>query len=416
MIRPLSLYIGLRYTRAKRYNHFISFISFASMIGLALGITVLITVLSVMNGFDEQIKQQVFSVLPEVTLVTPVSSMSEQAAIAKEVAQVSGVKVASPYVSGEAMLTHAGQIRGIQLIGVDPDQATVTAKVLPYLSVQSIAALGQNRFQLIISQDIATKFQLSVGDKLTVYTAQSSITPAGVIPRYKQFTIAGIFATQAATTNFNGSLIYTNLSDAEVLFGAQASSGFYIRLNDIYQADAVSHAVSDTISIPHYVTNWMQSLGALFKALAMEKYMMFVILLLIVAVAAFNLVSTLVMVVNEKRADIAILRTLGASPYTILNTFIIQGAVIGLIGTLLGLVGGLLLASHVTALVAWVQSTFHVQLISASVYFVDFLPSKIQASDVLYVCALSFILSLLATIYPAWVAFKTQPAEALRYE
>jgi lipoprotein-releasing system permease protein len=416
MIRPLALFIGLRYTRAKRRNHFISFISLASMLGIALGIAVLITVLSVMNGFDYQIRTKFFSIAPEVTIVTTQDISQTWPHLQQQITQQKRVQNAAPYASGKAMLAHGGQIAGLELQGIIPEQEKKVSSIYRDIIQGNLASLRSGSFNIVIGEAVANSLGLNLGDKVTVITPDANITLAGVFPRYKVFTVSGIFKTNSGF-GFDQAVAFIDFSDAGKLFqGDQRSSGLHVKMRDLYQAPALSEELSHILPAGYGVTNWTEQYGAFFKALAMEKVMLFIILLLIVAVAAFNLVSTLVMLVQDKRADIAILRTLGASPRTIMATFIIQGAIVGLIGTLLGLVGGLLLAYNATAIANFIQNVFHVQLISSSVYFVDYLPSKIQASDVLYVCLIGFAMSVLATIYPAIVAFRTQPAEALRYE
>ncbi len=416
MIRPLALYIGLRYTRAKRRNHFISFISLASMIGIALGVAALITVLSVTNGFNYEIRTKFFSIAPGVTILTNQNIDSAWPVLQKEVMKMKTVEGAAPYASGKAMLSHNGQITGLELQGIIPEQEKNVSDIYKHIIQGSLGSLSAGTFNILIGESVANSLGLHVGDKITVITPEANVTLAGVFPRYKIFTVSGIFKTGTGM-GFDESIGLIDFSDANKLFqGPQRISGLHLKLQDLYDAGTVSDKLIDHLPAGFSVTNWTEQYGAFFKALSMQKVMFFVILLLIVAVAAFNLVSTLVMMVHDKRADIAILRTLGASPSTIMATFIIQGAIVGLIGTGLGLVFGLLLAYNVTAIANFVQHLFHVQFVSASVYFVDYLPSRIQASDVIWVCLISFVMSLLATLYPAIVAFRTQPAEALRYE
>lgn len=416
MIRPLALYIGLRYTRAKRRNHFISFISLASMLGIALGVTALITVLSVTNGFNYEIRTKFFSIAPAVTIVTNQDITQEWPALQTQVSKIKAVQGSAPYVSGKAMLSHNGQITGLELDGILPVQEKNVSDIGKHIVQGDLASLAPGKFNILIGEVVANSLGLHLGDKITVITPDANVTLAGVFPRYKIFTVSGIFRTGSGM-GFDESIGLIDLSDANKLFqGPQRLSGLHIKLLDLYEAGTVTNTLIDQLPPGYSVTNWTQQYGAFFKALAMQKVMFFVILLLIVAVAAFNLVSTLVMMVHDKRADIAILRTLGASPSTIMATFIIQGAIVGLIGTLLGLIFGLLLAYNVTAIVNHIQQLFHVQFVSASVYFVDYLPSRIQASDVVWICLISVVMSLLATLYPALVAFRTQPAEALRYE
>lgn len=416
MIRPVSLYIGLRYTRAKRRNHFISFISLASMLGIALGVMVLITVLSVMNGFNYQIRTKFFAVAPQVTILTNENITHTWQQQAKRLLSLPQVKSLAPYVSGKGMLISHGQVEGVQAVGIIPMEEEKISSIGKYTIEGSLSSLKPGKFNIVVGQTLATNLGLFVGDKVNLFTPQVNVTLAGSFLRYRQMTVSGIFHTKG-DFGFDSSVAYINFEDAYKLFPTgQGVSGYYLKLKNLYEAPEVSEQLQTMFPRHYTVTDWTKQFGAFFQALTMQKTILFVILLLIVAIAAFNLVSTLVMVVNDKRADIAILRTLGATPGMIMRTFIIQGIVIGFIGTLLGLITGLLLAANVTALTNWVQSYFHIQLISSSVYFVDFLPSRIESSDVILVCTLSLFLSFLATIYPSWIAFRTQPAEALRYE
>jgi len=279
--------------------------------------------------------------------------------------------------------------------------------------LSSLEQSGQ--FNIVLGEQLASEMNLTVDDKINIFTPQTNVTLLGIFPRYKTFHISGIYHMTGGL--YDASVAFMNMQDASTLFlPGNRTSGVHIQLHQLYDAENVTQALQNTLSSHFTITNWIRQYGAFFQALAMEKTMLFVILLLIVAVAAFNLVATLVMLVNDKRADIAILRTLGARPGTIMAAFIVQGTVIGLLGTLLGLIGGLALASHATNIVNDLQNIFHVQFIQSSVYFLDYLPSRILGSDVVKVCLSALILSVCATIYPAILAFRTQPAEALRYE
>ncbi|HAG61294.1 MAG: lipoprotein-releasing system transmembrane subunit LolC [Legionellales bacterium] len=417
MKTPLSLFIGWRYTRAKRRNQFISFISLASMLGIALGITVLITVLSVMNGFDNQIRTRFFALIPQVTVFTslnqsPNAIKALQASLIK-LPEVVGI---SPYVSGNGLLMERGRFNGLQLLGVDPTKESQTSRIAEKIKLGSLSSLQAGKYHVILGQTLANQLGIRLGDSVNIFTPQFNLTLAGAFPRHRQFTVTGIFHASDGF-GFDSSMAYINIDDAAVLLkGSQGTRGYHLKLTSIYQAQSVTHQLQHEMPLGFMVSNWSQSAGALFSALQMEKTMMFVILLLIIAVAVFNLVSTLVMVVNDKRSDIAILRTIGATPAMILRTFICQGAIVGFMGTLLGILGGVILSLNVTALTNWIQRVLGVQLISSKVYWVDYLPSSLQVGDVVHVSLLAFGLSILATLYPAWMAFRTQPAEALRYE
>lgn len=416
MFKPLSLFIGLRYTRAKRRNHFISFISMSSMIGIALGVMVLITVLSVMNGFDEQIKDRVFSMAPQLTISTLSGAVPDWHALDAQVADFPGVTHTAPYVYGQGMLTSFGQVHPALVFGVDPAREGKISSIDKIMTVGSMDALKPGNFGIVLGQALAANLSADIGDKVTLITPEVATTPMGIIPRYKRFTVVGIF-NPGSGFGYDTTLAYINLKDAQALFkmGSQVS-GLRLKLKDLYKAPALQNQLTKILPPDTVMMNWTEQYGQFFSAIQLEKNMMFLILLLIIAVAVFNLVSSLVMVINDKQADIAILRTLGATPKVVMSIFIIQGSIIGFIGMLLGLITGIILALHVTEIVQWIQNVFHVQFLSASVNYVDYLPSKIEPSDVIKVCSMAFVMSLLATLYPAWRASKVLPVEALRYE
>lgn len=416
MYRPLSLFIGLRYTRAKRRNHFISFISLISTIGIALGVAVLITVLSVMNGFDFEIHHRFFAVAPQVTLMTQADMSQSWSRVEKKIEQIPGLKNDSPYINGKGMLSYEGQVAGVSIMGIDPQQESKTSQLAHKLLLGDLASLKPNSFNMLVGEQLASDLNLNVGDQVVLLTPQATRTPLGIMPRYKRFNVSGIFRIGNGF-GFDNGLAYINLEDAHRLFkGGQVVSGFHISLKNLYKAADFSQNLQSILPPDYRVTNWMEQFGAFFSALAMEKTMMFFILLLIIAVAAFNLVASLVMIVNDKQPEIAILRTMGASKKQIMSIFIIQGALVGLFGSLMGLLGGIVLALNATAVVDFIQHLFHVQLISSSVYYVDYLPSRIEWQDLLIIIFASLLMSLLATLYPAWKATRTNPAEVLRYE
>lgn len=415
MKKPLSLIIGLRYTRAKRRNHFISFISLASLLGIALGVMVLITVLSVMNGFDQQIRDKFFAITPAVTVVTQQNIEKTWGNLIDAAKTLPDVAEAAPYVSGNGMIMQGTKFAGVTLMGILPSDESRVSQLEKHIVRGNLNSLHAGKFNVVIGQSLALSLGVGVGDQINVLTPQTNVTLVGVFPRYKTFRVSGIYHTTGGL--YDTGVMFINMHDAEKLFlPGQRDSGIHIRLHDLYQASTVTQQLQSILSPDYAITNWTIQFGAFFQALAMEKTMLFIILLLIVAVAAFNLVSTLVMVVNDKRADIAILRTLGARPRTIMMTFIVQGVVIGIMGTVLGLLGGLALASHVTSIANWLQHVFNVQFVRSDVYFINFVPSEIKFKDVIEVCSATIGFSLIATIYPAIIAYRTQPAEALRYE
>lgn len=416
MFRPVSLYIGLRYTRAKRRSHFVSFISLVSMLGIALGVTVLITVLSVMNGFDYQIRHRIFDLAEQVTIGSFAGTLKDWPTLNQQVLKYKGVVATAPFINGQGMLTNSGQSFPIVVKGVDPKLEVNVSKLPTKMVSGSFSQLKPGDFGIIMGEDMANSLGIGLGDKILLLTPQASVTPVGIIPRYKRFTVAGLFKVGGGF-GFDTGIAYVNLQDAQKLYNlGDAVSGLRIKVTDLYAAPRVAAELQTGLQGQYLVGDWTEQFGAFFKAIRMEKTMMFFILVLIVAVAAFNLVSSLVMIVNDKRPEIAILRTLGASPRDIMTIFMVQGCLVGLIGTALGLIGGILLATHATEIVAWIQQVFNVQFISSSVYLVDFLPSKLELTDIVHICIIALLLSLVATLYPAWQAARTQPAEALRYE
>ena len=418
MFRPLEFFIGLRYTRAKKPNHFVSFMSFSSMIGIALGVMVLITVLSVMNGFDYEIRNRIMGMARQITISNYNGNLTAPVwkSINKEMQSFPDIIASAPFIMNEGLLTSRGVVRPVEVLGIDPPQE----RKLSILSQKMIAGhledLHSGNFGIVLGKKLADQLGVGIGDKVNLITTTPTITPLEILPRFKYFTVVGIFKIGNGF-DFDASLAYLNWHDAQALFQMGTSiSGLQLKTRNLYDAPSIAQKISTKLNDHYLVSDWTQDFGAFFSAIKMEKSMMFLMLLLIIAVAAFNLVSSLVMVVNDKRADIAILRTFGVNPSVILRIFIVQGAIIGIFGTLLGVVSGLFLASHVTGLVDWIQHVFHVQLIASDVYYVDYLPSRIESDDVIKITVASLIMSLAATLYPAWTAAKTQPAQALRYE
>lgn len=414
MFKPLALYIGLRYMRAKKKNHFVSFISLSSMLGIGMGVMVLITVLSVMNGFDSEIHKRFFGMAPEITVTGQSGQISHWRDLANKVHAVTGIKAVAPYVSGQGLLTYEGQVIPVALTGILPELEEGVSHLKNKLLIGDIARL--KNFGIILGRGIADNLGVMIGDKITIMIPQATVTPAGMIPRFKRFTVQGVFSAGTGF-NFDTKLAFINISDAQKLLQlGDDVSGLKMKIDNVYQAPELSGKIAGILGDGYDVSNWTQQFGAFFQAVKMEKTMMFLILLLIIAVAAFNLVSSLVMVVNDKQAEIAILRTIGATPSTILWIFIVQGMMVGIVGTAFGIVGGLLLASNATVIVNALQSFFGLHVLSSSIYFVDYLPSKIIFRDIWEVCAMALLMSFLATIYPAWRASKTVIAEALHYE
>ncbi|MCR8914040.1 lipoprotein-releasing ABC transporter permease subunit [Marinobacter panjinensis] len=413
MFRPLSLYVGLRYTAAKRRNHFISFISLTSMIGLMLGVAVLIIVLSVMNGFDRELKQRILGMVPHATIQAN-GVLQDWEDVDRQVEQHPSVIAAAPYIQGQGMVTGGGDVRGVMLNGILPEQERSVSIIENHMIEGGLDDLKSGEFGIIIGKLMASALRLQIGDKVTVVLPEATVTPAGVLPRLKRFTVKGVFSVGA---ELDGNYTLIHMDDASKLMrtGGKAE-GVRLLVDDLFQAPNVAREVATELSGRHYISDWTRTHGNLFQAIRMEKTMIGLLLMFIVAVAAFNIVSTLVMVVTDKTADIAILRTMGATPGRIMRIFIVQGAVIGITGTIVGTALGVLGAYNISGFIAWLEAFMGHQFLSADVYFISYLPSQLQWQDVWIISGAGLALSLLATIYPAWRASRVDPAEALRYE
>lgn len=415
MFQPLPLYIGLRYTRARRRNHFISFISATSMLGIALGIIALIVVLSVMNGFHKEIHQRILAMTSHATLSDPYGGLADWQSMLEQIRNRPHVVGVAPFVELQGMLASGTQVSGALIRGIDPIAEDEVAELRRHMVEGSVDSLSEGAFHIILGQDLADYLGLRPGDKVTLVTPEVSATPIGVMPRLKRFTVSGTFAVGMADYDRNAAFIH--LADgARLLNLGTAVSGIRIKFDDIWQAPRLARAIAYELGGVYRLVDWTQIHRNFFNALALEKRMMGIILSLIVAVAAFNIVSALVMVVTDKQADIAILRTLGLSPLEVMGIFIVQGTAIGLVGTLVGVVAGVTLAFHVEPVVAWIEGLFGVHFLDPAIYYISELPSDVHLSDVLTVGGGAFALSVLATLYPAWRAAQVQPAEALRYE
>jgi lipoprotein-releasing system permease protein len=403
MQNPYELFAGLRYTRAKRRNHFISFISLASMLGIAIGVTALITVLSVMNGFERELRTRILGMASHATI---------SAGQALDHPEISGV---APYIEGEGMVRVGGELSGTLLRGILPDEEPAVSEIGTHLKAGTLQDLAPGAYNLVMGYELARSLGVGVGDKVDLMIPQASVTPAGVLPRFRRFTVSGVF--QVGMYEFDRGMVFIHLADAQALLRMGDSvTGVRLKLHDLFQAPRVSRELAETMSGVYYVSDWTRSHANFFRAVRTEKMVMFIILSLIVGVAAFNIVSTLVMVVQDKQSDIAILRTLGASPRSVMAIFMVQGSVIGIIGTLLGVAGGVALALNVERIVPLLEMLMGQPFLSPDVYYISDLPSELKRGDVLRISLLSLALGLLSTLYPAWRASRVQPAEALRYE
>lgn len=414
---PFEWLVGLRYTRAGRRsgrNSFISFISLISMIGIALGVAALIVVLSVMNGFQKEVRDRMLSVLSHIEVFDAYGSLPDWQATAAEALQHREVRGAAPYVMAQAMLTRDDTVRGTIIRGILPDQEPQVSDVADQVREGSLAALQPGEFNMVLGSELARALRVRVGDKVTLIAPQGQVTPAGVLPRLKQFTVGGIF--EAGHNEYDAGLAFIHIDDALRMFQLAAPTGLRLRIEDMQRAPQVAHDLSRSLSGNLLILDWSRQNRTWFAAVQTEKRMMFIILTLIIAVAAFNLVSTLVMTVTDKQADIAILRTLGASPLSIMKIFIIQGAMVGLLGTALGVGFGVLIALNIDVIVPFIERLLGVQFLAKDIYLITELPSDLRWPDVGTIGGLAVVLAFLATLYPSWRAANVRPAEALRYE
>ena len=410
-----ELLVGLRYTRAKRRNHFISFISLTSMLGIALGVAALIVVLSVMNGFQKEVRARILGVVAHVQITGADNRLADWQAVAALAAEEPAVLAAAPFVNAQGMLMLGGSVRGVVVRGVLPELEQKVAEIGLHMVAGKLEALEPGEFRIVIGAELARALGARVGDKITLIAPQGLVTPAGILPRLKQFTVEGVF--EVGMFEYDSSLALIHLADAQKLYGmGNDASGVRLKLKDLFQSREVTRELFTRLKGDLYISDWTRSHANYFRAVQIEKTMMFIILLLIVAVAAFNIVSTLVMAVTDKQADIAILRTLGASPGGIMKIFVVQGALIGVIGTLIGVVGGVILALNIDVVVPFLERLFSIRFLSREVYYITELPSDLQTGDVVSIGLVSLLLSLFATLYPSWRAARVNPAEALRYE
>jgi lipoprotein-releasing system permease protein len=415
MFQPFELYVGLRYTHAKRRTHFISFISLTSMLGIALGVTALITVLSVMNGFEQELRERILGMAAHATVTEFGGRLENWQGIEQEVMESADVVAAAPYVRGETMLSAGKRVSGAIVRGILPQEEATVSDVLANLESGDARQLEAGEYGIILGNELAFALGVGYGDSVTVVAPQLMTGPTGIMPRLRRFRVVGIF--KVGMYEYDRGVALVHMQDAARLFQlGDAVTGLRLKLDDLFMAPLVARNLGRQLPGSYRVQDWTREHGNFFRAIKTEKRVMFIILTLIVAVAAFNIVSTLVMVVTDKRADIAILRTLGASPRAILLIFVIQGAVIGVFGTLLGVLGGVALALNVETLVPAIESIFNVQFLAPDVYYISEVPSDLHWGDVGVMTGVALLLSFLATLYPAWRAARTHPAEALRYE
>ncbi len=415
---PFELLVGLRYTRAgrrgRRKDGFMSFISGISISSIALGVMALIIVLSVMNGFQKEVRDRMLSVLSHVEVVRFAGAIPDWKETAKFIETDKRVVACAPYVSGQGLLNSRGTLRGVAVRGIDPEAEPHVSDVAKTLGEATLNELKAGEFGVILGEDLARLLRVSVGDKVTLIVAKGNTTPAGFVPRMKQMTVKALF--RSGHYEFDSTLVFSHIDDVAALFRTGGPTGVRVKLHNIDEARAVSMNLMMKLPADYYATDWTQQNRTWFAAVQVEKRMMAIILFLIVIVGAFGLVSTLVMTVTEKQADIAILRTLGASPASIMTIFVIQGTIVGFIGVICGIVFGLGIACNLDVIVPAVESVLGVEFLPKEIYYISQMPSDPRASDIIPIALVSFAASLLATLYPSWRAAKTHPAQALRHE
>lgn len=415
MLHPFELAIALRHIRSRSRNRFISFISVISMTGTALAVAVLIMVLSVMNGFEYEVRNRILQVVAHASITGLDGHISDWQSLTSVALGDPDVRAVARFVDGQAMLVGKKEIRGVQIRGIDPAAELDTSALGELMVKGELTALRPGSFGLVVGQTLAEQLDVGPGDELIMLVSQGTTTPAGVVPRMRRFTVVGIF--HAGMYEFDRSLAFLNIQDAQRLlrFGNDVS-GLRLAVRDPLQAPAVVRSVANAWGEGAYISDWTHEHGNFFRSIQLTRSIVFVILLLVVAVAAFNIVSTLVMVVRDKRGEIAILRTLGASPAAIMTVFVCQGAIIGLTGTVVGVAAGVLGAWNVSSITALIERITGFQFLAPDVYFISELPSRLLWPDVWQVAGIALVLSLVSTIYPAWRGALTAPAEVLRYE
>ncbi|RLA11737.1 MAG: lipoprotein-releasing ABC transporter permease subunit [Gammaproteobacteria bacterium] len=412
---PLELFIGLRYTRAKRRNHFISFISLISMLGIALGVMALIVVLSVMNGFEKELRGRILGMVSHVTVSSFDRRLKNWQSLGERLKTHESVVGAAPYIEAEAMLANLSSVSGALVRGIDPEYEDQVSKIHQHMTFGKLTDLKPGAYGIVLGTGLANTLDVVPGDRITMITPQSTASPIGFLPRLRRFEVVGLFEIGVYEYDRSSAIVHND--DASKLFRLGGDvSGLRLRLADMDDAPLIRGELRDLAGLEYWVSDWTLRHRNYFKAVKTEKTVMFIILSLIVAVAAFNIVSTLVMVVTDKQSDIAILRTIGVSPMSIMWVFMVQGTLIGVVGTLLGLGSGVLIASYIDVIIPALEQFFQTQFLPTGVYPITELPSDMQQSDVIKISLLSFIISIIATLYPALRAAKTRPAEALSYE
>jgi lipoprotein-releasing system permease protein len=415
MIRPLELFIGLRYTRARRSNHFISFISLMAAIGIVLGVTALITVLSVMNGFGNDLRSRMLGAVSHVTVTADRGALRDWSAVLDQANSMQGVEGAAPYVEGQGMLVSDSSSRGAMVRGIDPVAETRVARFQQKMTSGSLDNLKPGEYGIIIGSEIAWRLGLEMGSSVSVLSSRAQITPAGILPRYKRFHVVGIF--EMGISDYDGSLALIHIDDARRLYQTGTGvTGIRMQLADLFFAPSMAAELQSKLGDHYVVNDWTRENASFFRALRIEKTAMFIIMMLAIAVAAFNIVSMLVMLVTDKEGDIAILRTVGMSPGSVMGVFMIHGAILGVFGTIAGASAGVLLTLNIDSVVRFFESVFQAQLFTADIYYNTALNPELRWADVTVITISSLLLTISATLYPARRAASINPAQALHYE
>lgn len=415
MGKRFEMWIGGRYVRSRSSNKFVSMISAISMLGIAIAVTVLIVVMSVVNGFERELKDRLLAMTAHGSIENVDGALTNSDALIDTAQANPRVRAAAPYVDGQALMVFEGELSGAELRGIDPDRENAVSAVSEVMQQGLLSDLQPGKFRVVLGVELADALRVDVGDKVTVTLAQGRVTPAGVIPRTKRFTVSGLY--RVGMYEFDRRLAFINIGDAQKLYRKKdAVTGVRLAVTEIYEAPAIVREVALDHGELVLVSDWTRRHVNFFRSIQITKSILFVILLMVIAVAAFNIVSTLVMVVKDKQSDIAILRTIGARPSSILRVFVTQGSIVGIAGTLAGVVFGVLLALNLESIVGFFEGTFGIKFLAADVYFISDLPSELRLGDVAKIAFMALALALISTLYPAWVAARTAPAEALRYD